>query len=223
MASQRKQRLASFPAAATCRLGCVGVKDPGSYAGSSIPTRGRTARSTVRTGSGPLGTRAVAMISASPSWLPDRYSWIEPAARRPAPTAWDDRLGARHDVAAGEDALATRGLACVGHDAGEAAGLDARALGQDRRIGLLAHRHQHRRGGLLSTAAGDRLIDGTAAVEPAGRTLADELDGGDAFGRTDDLRDSRLELDVHALVLRCFDFLGLSRHLGPAAAVEDRD
>ena len=58
----------------------------------------------------------------------------------------DDGLGTRHDVAAGEDpGVAGRERPRVGDDAGEGADLDAGALGQDRRIGLLADRDEDRR------------------------------------------------------------------------------
>ena len=83
------------------------------------------------------------MISASPSPAPDEVL-VDRAGGTPAGRdGVDDRLGSGHDVAAGEDpGVPGRERPRVGDDAGAGADLDAGALGQDRRIGLLPDRDE---------------------------------------------------------------------------------
>ncbi len=163
------------------------------------------------------------MISASPSRLPERYSWIEPAARRPAPTAWMIVLAP--DTTSPPAKTPLRPVAWPASATMPEKPLVSMPAPSGRIEGSGSSPTATRTvvASILSIAAGDRLVDGTAAVEQAGRALADELDGRDAAGRSDDLRDGRLELDVHAFVLGRLDLLDLSRHLGPAAAVQDGD
>jgi len=141
-------------------LGCVGREgSPVRYAGSSIPTRGRTARSTVRDRlRDPWATRAVAMISASPSWLPGQVLVDRAGGRaRPAPTAWMDRSWRPGPTTSppAKDALATRGPGPASATMPEKPAWFsmARALGQDRRDRApRPHRTSNRRGGLSRPA-----------------------------------------------------------------------
>ena len=111
----------------------------------------------------------------------------------------------------------------VGHDAGPAAHLDARALGEDRRVGLLADRHEDRGGRQLHHRIRHGRPDGAAAVDLAGRSLLGAAEGHDRAVAPDDLGDRQARPDRDPLALGRLDLLLLGRHVGPAAAVGDRD
>ena len=136
----------------------------------------------------------------------------------------DDRLGAGDDVAAGEDPGAAGGeRPRVGHDAGPAADLDPGALGEDRRIGLLADGDEDRRGRQLARRTGRApRRRPPRSASPVGRMLvaADRDDGAIA---PDDLGRRQALGDHDALALGGLDLLLLRRHVRAAAAVDDRD
>ena len=137
----------------------------------------------------------------------------------------DDRLRPGHDVAAGEDAGPARGeRPRVGHDAGPAADLDARALGEDGRIGLLADGDEDRRGRELLVGAGDRLPGCSPVVARAGgRSGLDAADAGDRAVAAHDLDRGKTGPHDDPLALGRLDLLDLGRHLRATAPIDDGD
>jgi hypothetical protein len=136
----------------------------------------------------------------------------------------DDRLGPGHDVATGEDAGPARGQRpWVGDDTGPAADLDARALREDRRIGLLADGHEDGGGRELALGAGDRLPRGPRPHGGAARRS--RLGASDADDRAVAAHDlDRRETGPHddPLALGRLDLLDLRRHIRAASPVDDR-
>ena len=149
---------------------------------------------------------------------------MDAAARRPAATASMIVRGPGDDVAAGEDARPARGQGLrIGDDPGPAADLDAGALGEDRRIGLLADRDQDRARGQLPRLARPRP---RRAAVGAGRLVRAQdvaAKGHDRRVPSDDLGRCQAVDDDDALTLGCLDLLVLGRHVATTSSIDDRD
>ena len=186
--------------------------------------RGRTARGRAQARLGRRsGSERRRGSSASPSRAPARYSWIAPAARRPAATASMIVLGpvttSPPAKTPGRPVARVRGSAAI---PAQALVSMPGALGQDRRVGLLADGHQDGVGRHDRVRAGDRGPDGRPPSDGAGRRLLGHPEPATRPSTTEDLGDGHADPDLDALAPGGFDLLDLGGHLLEPAPVEDR-